>query len=378
MTGPRARLALAAAVAASFSTVAPAATHAAAPAAHGSLVAATTARIALPGGTRAAAWHLTYATTTATGAMTEATGALITPASAARRGGPLVALGVGSQGLADACAPSRNLRSGALLEAPLIAALVGRGWSVVVPDGQGLGSPGAAAYGVMDAEGPAMLDAVRAARQVAAAGLRPAGQTALLGYSVGGGTVAAAAELQPAYAPDVALVGAAAGGAVVDAPSYVRRGLRSGATVAALSTLLGYATAYGELDLGPFLRGRGRTASRIVAAQCIFPAIASTAVLGGRGPDAFVRTEPFADPAWAARAASNQLGRTAPAAPVLLFHGAHDQAVPIAPVRTLRDAWRGQGASVTWLPLPAEHISAMVTGQVAAVSWIERRFTSTP
>lgn len=342
---------------------------------HGRLRAAVRARVALPG-VRAAAWRLEYSTSGAGGEPAIATGALLTPESNARQGGPLIALGVGSQGLGDACAPSRNLRSGALLEAPLIGTLVARGWSVVVPDGLGLGTPGAPTYAVARVDGRAMLDAVRAAREVDGAGLPTGGPVGLLGYSVGGGTVAAAAELQPSYAPEIALTAAAAGGAVVDVPSYVQRGLQSGATVAAMSALVGQTVAFPELRLDRFLTPRGRTAARIAAQSCIYPAIVATALLGGRGPTAFVRSDPFDDDAWRTRAATERLGQRPPAAPVLLFHGTGDQAVPIGPVRALRDAWRTSGARVDWLGIPSEHIGAMVAGQIAAIGWLAQRFAA--
>jgi hypothetical protein len=326
-------------------------------------------------GTPSLMWRITFASTTASGAADEVSGVVVVPADPRRRTGRVVSFGVGTQGLADACAPSRTIASGGLLEAPEIGAMVARGWSVVVSDGEGLGTPGAATYAVGSSAGHAMLDIVRAARAIPEAGLPERGPVGLFGYSSGGGAVAWAAQAQPSYAPDVPLVGAMAGGSVVDVAAYVRRGLRSGATAAALDALLGFQAAFPELRLAPLLTPRGRLAQRVAASTCIYPAIAAISVLGTRG---LLRADPFDAPDWAARAERERPGRAAPAAPTLLFHGARDEAVPVAGAERLRRDWCALGARLDWRRVASDHVGTMLAGDAFALRWLAQRFSGSP
>ncbi|CAM5636837.1 Triacylglycerol lipase OS=Streptomyces fumanus OX=67302 GN=GCM10018772_18640 PE=3 SV=1 [Streptomyces fumanus] len=61
-----------------------------------------------------------------------------------------------------------------------------------------------------------MLDAVRAARSLESASVTEDSPVGLFGYSQGGGATAAAAELQPSYAPDVELAGTYSGAPPAD------------------------------------------------------------------------------------------------------------------------------------------------------------------
>jgi hypothetical protein len=124
---------------------------------------------------------------------------------------PLIGYAIGSQGLADRCAPSKQLADGTEYEAGAIRAMLERGWVVALTDYPGLGTPGDHTYVVGQANGRAVLDSMRAARKLPQAGLADDGPLALFGYSEGGGATGAAVELQPTYAPDLPLKGAAVG-----------------------------------------------------------------------------------------------------------------------------------------------------------------------
>lgn len=65
------------------------------------------------------------------------------------------------------------------------------------------------------ANGRAVLDIMRPARTLPELGLDPCGVAGVYGYSEGGNAAGWAAQLQPGYAPDVALAGVAVGGAPV-------------------------------------------------------------------------------------------------------------------------------------------------------------------
>ena len=85
-------------------------------------------------------------------------------------GWPVVAWGHGTSGIGDSCAPSKYP---SLYPDPWpqygneVARLVRQGYVVTAPDYEGLGTPGLHSYLNTDAEAFAMIDAVRAARQIA-------------------------------------------------------------------------------------------------------------------------------------------------------------------------------------------------------------------
>lgn len=88
-----------------------------------------------------------------------------------------------------------------------ISNALARGWYVNIPDYEGP----LASYTAGGISGRATLDSIRAARS-SSLGLPKSGRNAMWGYS--GGALAAewAAELQPSYAPDLVVSGAALGG----------------------------------------------------------------------------------------------------------------------------------------------------------------------
>ena len=94
-------------------------------------------------------------------------------------------------------------------------------------------------------EGQAVLDIVRAARQLPGAGDQLESTPVIAwGYSQGGQAVGWAGELQPTYAPDVKLVGVAAGGAPSNLQAVADFGNGSVAAGFALMALLGLSVAY--------------------------------------------------------------------------------------------------------------------------------------
>ena len=126
--------------------------------------------------------------------------------------GSLLAFAPGSNGLVDACAPSRAYVQGGRLDTygAYGLAYAGQGLPTVVPNYIGFFDPERMQpYFVADAEGQVVLDALRAA-STALADMDPAltPTTAFAaGFSQGGHAVFAAADRAASYAPDVALAG---------------------------------------------------------------------------------------------------------------------------------------------------------------------------
>ena len=113
--------------------------------------------------------------------------------------------------MGDQCSISAGVADGSAPDLTIVAAAVGQGLTVVLPDYQGLGTPGDHAYLVGQSEGRNVLDGIRAATHLDGSGATPDSKAVVWGHSQGGQAAAFTAELQPTYAPDVHLVGAIAG-----------------------------------------------------------------------------------------------------------------------------------------------------------------------
>src|SRR5579859_888606 len=160
----------------------------------------------------ASAWQVLYLSTTAKGAPTAVSGTVIVPTAAYSGVRPVVAYAAGTQGWGPQCAPSKEIEAGNFDEEFEINNLLAKGWAVVATDYPGLGTPGPEEYNVGIPEGYAVLDSLRAATRLPAAGLSTSAPMGIEGYSQGGSAGGWAAQEHATYAPDLNLKGVAMGG----------------------------------------------------------------------------------------------------------------------------------------------------------------------
>lgn len=170
--------------------------------------------------------------------------------------------------LGSGCDPSYTLQGYqptpiSRVEQSLIGSYVARGYTVVVPDYEGLHEQ----WTIARQEGKLALDGIRAAETF----LRLPASTpvALLGYSGGSVPTQFAAEFAPTYAPELAIKGAAAGGLPVNLAhnlSYVS-GSQSWAGVIP-AVVEAYRRTY-NLDVSKFLSPKGMSLIAQVRNKCI-------------------------------------------------------------------------------------------------------------
>ena len=177
------------------------------------------------------AWTIHYWSTAENGSLQDLTGMVAAPTGGQPRSlRPVLAWTHGTWGVARQCAPSLSPSffdstpgtAPTFFTATPALDAVGKGYVVVAPDYPGLGSDGVHPYlgGVPAAR--STLDAIRAARSIAAAG---AGKRyALWGASQGGHAALWTARLAPEYAPELELVGVAAAAPPTDLVANLRGG----------------------------------------------------------------------------------------------------------------------------------------------------------
>ena len=217
------------------------------PAEPGQLLRAEPFTAEVPDGARA--WRILHTTTDHDGAPTTASGLVVVPEAPADDDRPVIAWAHGTTGQARQCAPS-------LLSEPFTAGafpvvldeVVDRGWAVVATDYVGLGAGGDHAYLVESVAGHAVLDSVRAARQLTEAELGD--NTVVWGHSQGGASALWTAQVQPTYAPDVPLAGTVAMAPASDTVAIAEGlGEVTGGSVFAAFVVQGYAAAYEDVDV---------------------------------------------------------------------------------------------------------------------------------
>lgn len=330
----------------------------------------------------AAVHRIMYRSTNRAGQATAVTGTVLVPRGPWIGLGqrPIVGYAVGTQGLGDQCAPSRQLAAGSEYEGIFISGLLARGYAVVVTDYVGLGTPGLHTYMARVDQGNAVLDSVRAAQRLPGTGLPSAGPVALVGYSQGGGAAASAAELQPTYAPELKVKGVVAGAPPADLDLVADK--IDGTLYAPFLAyaVLGVSSSYG-IDPAPLLNDRGKAVMADVQNQCLFESLAeypftqtSTLTLDGRRLG-----QTLADPPFNTIVDQQRLGTIRPNVPVLITHSRLDDVIPYESGRNLAERWCAKGANVRLSSsITPTHIGAAVGSYPEQFLFLEARFAGIP
>jgi pimeloyl-ACP methyl ester carboxylesterase len=284
--------------------------------------------------------------------------------------------------MGDKCAPSTLLETGIEYEGVLISGLLARGYGVAVTDYQGLGTSGTHTYVNRAAEGQAVLDAIRAAQRLPEANLPDAGPVATAGYSQGGGASAAAAELQPQYAPELDLRGSYAGAPPADL-KVVGHNLDGHYAAAFLAyAILSLEAAYpDQVDLDEILNERGERLAAQVNEECVWESIPLHALTqsrdlteDGRPVTAYMDEEPFDT-----LVEEQRIGLRKPAVPVLVLHSWLDDIVPYDQGRRMARDWCGLGADVEFRTLAVPtHVGGYAESAPYVLGWLEARFAGAP
>ncbi|WP_069160697.1 lipase family protein [Nocardia altamirensis] len=333
------------------------------------------------------AWQLLYRTTNSHGEPIATVTTILKPRGPAPAGGAkLLSYQIAEDSGAQYCAPSYVAQSGAIpvdyvnaAETLIpIAAGLGQGWTVAMPDYQGQNS----AYGASRMNAQATLDGIRAAENFAPAQLNgPSTPAALWGYS--GGTIPSSfvPEIKESYAPELNIVGSASGGvAPADFAAVVRHnnnGVYAGLISAAF---VGIATEYPEMQrvlrervdlLGQFVLASKKVLCHPQGAL-VFPGLNYLGTFQG--------ADPLAMPEIKEAITDNSLGQRKPSVPIYFYHAQNDELIPIAGTDAVVDKYCAEGGpSVTYVrEFAAEHLSGVVTHLPGAFYWLKDRLNGVP
>lgn len=275
---------------------------------------------------------------------------------------PTVVIAPGTVGQGRQCAASLAFSTGLYAEADSLSispnqeALSAIAWNslgarVFVTDYIGLGTPGIHTYANRVEQAHAVLDAARATLELSGAGADT--PLAIWGYSQGGGASAAAAEMQPSYAPELNLKGTWAGAPTADLAAVVDRidGTLIGAAVG--YAINGFVARYPQLqpEVDRRMTPAGRVLLEDLKTECIGDLVLRHPFM--QTGEFTIDHRPLADhlreiPEVVAIVGEQRIGGLRPTSPVLISSGINDDTVPYGQARQLAIDWCGNGATVTF------------------------------
>ena len=300
-------------------------------------------------------------------------------------GTKIVAYQTAYDALGSECDPSYTLQGGnsgdstAQEEELAIAAYVLAGFTVTVPDYEGTSLD----WGAGQESGDGTLDAIRATESY----LRVSSSTevGMVGYSGGAIATEWASELAPSYAPQLHLIGAAAGGVPVDFAhnlTYINGDDDWSGVIPAVLVSLG--RAFG-LNISQYLSAYGEQITSQVSGECI-------ASFAGSYPGLTIQqlllpqySNPFEVPALVKILNQLIMGTSGgtPGEPLLLgvgdSDGTGDGIMIDGDVEALAHEYCQRGVPVTFTVYPGlPHADAAVPFEAQALTFLEGQFSGSP
>ena len=322
---------------------------------------------------KADAWQVKFRSTDTTGAAVSGVATVMIPRR--RFNGPtrpLLAYQCAIDALGATADPSYTLRRGDQVELPLIALALRRGWAVVTTDYNGPRH----AFCAFPLVARFVLDGIRAAVGFEPAGFDAATPIGLWGYSGGAIATLFAVELQRTYAPELNIVGAAAGAAGVDMTSspqmYEDGNFFSGVP---FGSVIGASRGFPDVDLQSVLTPRGQAMVAAATEMNMEQLIASFPFV--RWTDILTVPSVFEIPGMRAVFETVRLGQATPMTALHLYHAVHDKYPAIGDVDKLVDKYRREGVDVTYRRFGfGGHVTAAPMGAPGSLRFLSERFAA--
>lgn len=318
-------------------------------------------------------WRIKYHSRNRTGSDIVVSGFAMVPKAPAPSGGrPVFAWAHGTTGLGDQCAPSRDIRNNL---APYGYEQLLAGAVIVQTDYEGLGTPSEHTYLDGVSEGHAVLDSIRAARQLPGVGSITG--AVIAGQSQGGGAALWAAQLAHEYAPEIDLRGVLALAPAAELTTIAAALPNSPYRGLLLLAADGLRASYGSaFDPAKFLTPAANADLSKAAGECVDETVrryqdASAGAIVTRSPNTVPEVRRILE--------ENSPGATAPGVPVMLAQGSRDQQIPLTVTARLDRKYCQLGATVIRRVEPgADHDGVVDAAHDEAIAWIADRFAKRP
>ena len=327
----------------------------------------------------AKAYRVLYRSTGLKGEPIAVSGVVIVPPGPAPAGGrPIVAWAHPTTGIVRHCAPSLAIFGFQQIQG--LRDMVRRGYIVAATDYPGLGAPGPHPYLVGTSEGRAVLDSLRAAREIG--GTAASSRVGIWGHSQGGQAALYAALLAKEYAPELELAGVAVAAPATDLGALMRDDLPTpgGKNLLAM-TLWSWSRVF-NISLANVVEPAAMPTINALANVCLElpidlePRRRAGAALQKRFLLVHNLTE--LEP-WRTLLAENTIGPLPPSIPVFIAQGSADKTVDPPVTQAYMKELCAAGSRVRMLILPGVgHGAIAMKSALRAVAWMANRFAGFP
>jgi pimeloyl-ACP methyl ester carboxylesterase len=288
-------------------------------------------------------------------------------------GRPIVAWAHPTTGVASGCAPSLNANF--FNTVPGLAEFLARGYVVAATDYDGLGASGTHPYLVGNSEAWAVLDSVRAARQLEDAHANH--QYVVWGHSQGGQAALFAGQVAAGYAPEISLAGVAAAAPATKLGNLLMDNIDTAqGRVLTAYAVWSWSNVY-DLSRVDTVAKDADPVVALIAGQCVESREEAYRVLFDARPlkYEFLVSNPVTAEPWSGLLVRNQPGHARGSAPIFIAQGVADSIVrPAVTAEWVADACR-RGERVRWLEMAETgHLGAGRKAAPAVVDWIASRF----
>mgnify|MGYP001209101845 CR=1 FL=1 len=342
------------------------------------------------------AWKVRYTSTDVKGATNVVSGFVAVPETPWTKGGsrPVVAFNPGTSGSGLKCALSKQMSGGFVdhYEGPNLAEFLKAGFAVAATDGVGYLDGQVHTYMIGANAGHALLDIVRASRKIPGGGLQSDGKVGIAGYSEGGAASLWGAQLASSYAPELDVVGAAAGGVPGDLKVTAKR-LNGGPFAGFLAdALVGLQAAYPEMPFEELMNEEGAKAIQKVKENCLLGTLAAFVgakvenytkdrltldqLYAVRGPDGRTWGEIVDDQKLGVDIGGPSSGAKYEIGfPVFQYRGLLEEIIPTETTDATRAAYCKAGITTQWNNLyPGEHLTTDWLAAGDVVKFLGDRF----
>ena len=367
----------------------------------------------------AQAWRIAYISSDLRDRKTISTGIVVAPIGKAPKGGrPVLSWAHGTTGAAQNCGPSQTVNPAVPLNQyfivggnswtdygiPAMEEFIKQGYVIAASDYQGLGGGGVHHYAIAATQGRDVINAIRAAGDLREVG---AGKKALVyGWSQGGGaTLAAASAGDYINQKGTAFDGIEMVGFVALAPPDVATAIPAeGVTEATAEAILhGLAGPFShsvfdfthlsmslwatqaafsdKLRLSDLFTDEGaKVLNEVLSNKCMHVAADTLHFTYGDEFGSLMKKDASNAKAWVDAILAGAGTKEKPVAPVIIFFGTKDTAVPPIMGKLYRERMCKQGSNVARVQLEGEqsHFTTPPVSQPLYVPWVVDRFAGKP
>ncbi len=366
----------------------------------------------------AQAWKIAYISSDISGRKTISTGLVVAPVGQAPAGGrPVMTWAHGTTGSAQNCGPSQVLDPAAPLNEyflvggnswtdygiPAVEEFIKEGYVLVATDYQGLGGGGRHQYSVAATNGMDTLNAARAAGSMKETGANK--KTIVYGWSQGGGAVIALAGMPDyikqagtafdgvdiigfvALAPqDISILAPAGKLDQATADKYLQGSQKMFLDnvfnfTHATMYYWGTQAAFSNLKLSDLFTDEGvKVANDIYSNKCMHAASDTFNFNYGANYASLLKSTPTNTLAWAQAMLKGGVPVVKPIAPVQIYFGSKDTAVPPMMHKLYQDQICKLGGNVGRMQLPGEqsHFTTPGSSKPFYLAWVKDRVAGKP